>query len=320
MRARLDAPDHAVGLLQAGDHDHRDVVQPLIGLEPFEHLEAIQLGHQEIEQNEVELLDRENLQRPAARFRSGHLVTVVAEAAVQQIAVAGVVVDHQNSPGLLRRPVARLDRFDRSHQIGDHAGDGTLVLAGKLGAVLAAGEIDDRVDPRQKARGFAEQRLEIGTDRGAAELIQLLQQEFSVAFNRVQRIAQIVPHPGLDRTEIGARRLSGRRCFVEQAVDYPEQLLRGGQDPLEIGREVDQLQPLGFLHQQLAVADQRRDRRQQLLAHVGEARPTLAVGIGGRFGHGSHRSGTAGPSHDAPAPSRRSIFSSSRASSTGLVS
>ena len=66
--AALDAPDHAVGLLQAGDHDHRDVVQPLIGFEAFQHLETVQLGHQEIKQDEVELLDRENLQRPAARI------------------------------------------------------------------------------------------------------------------------------------------------------------------------------------------------------------------------------------------------------------
>ena len=111
----------------------------------------------------------------------------------------------------------------------------------------ATGEIDDHVDPRQKALAFAEQRLEIGTDRGAAELIQLLQQELGVAFDRVQRVAQVVPHLGLDRREIGERRLSGRRCFVEQVVDQPEQVLRGGQNPLEVWREVDQLQPLGFL-------------------------------------------------------------------------
>ena len=186
----------------------------------------------------------------------------------------------------MRRRVARLNGFDRPDQIGDHAGDITLALARKLGGFFAPGEIDDHVDPRQKALGFAEQRLEIGADRHAAELIQLLQQEFGVTLDRVQRVAQIVPHRGLDRSEIGVRRLSGRRCLVEQAVDQPEQLLRGGENPLEVGREVDQLQPLGFLGQQLAIADQRHHRRQQLLAHVGEPRPPFAGGTGGRFGHG----------------------------------
>ena len=176
LGARLDAADHAVGLLQTGDHDHRDVVQTLVGLEALEHLEAVQVGHHEIEQNQIELLDLENLQRPAARIRSGHLVTVVAQAAEQQVAVAGIVVDHQDPPGLLRRRVARLDRFDGPDQIGDHAGD----VRPRPGT-----QARRRPSPREKSTitsirasrlsDSPSKRLEIGTDRGAAELIQLLQ-------------------------------------------------------------------------------------------------------------------------------------------------
>ena len=83
----------------------------------------------------------------------------------------------------------------------------------------------------------------------------------------------------------------------------------GAQDAPEIGGELPELQAVCLLGQELAVADQRGHRRQQLLAHVGKPRPALAIGDHGGLGHGRR-----------PAPSRRSIFSSRRAISTGLVS
>jgi hypothetical protein len=55
-------------------------VQPVIGFEELEHLKAVQIGHQEIEQDQIDILDLENLQRSAARLRPGYIVTIVAEA------------------------------------------------------------------------------------------------------------------------------------------------------------------------------------------------------------------------------------------------
>jgi hypothetical protein len=81
LGARLDAADHAVGLLQARDHDHRDGVQALVRLEPLEHLEAVEIGHHQIEQDQVELLEREKLERAPAGLGAGHLVAVARQAA-----------------------------------------------------------------------------------------------------------------------------------------------------------------------------------------------------------------------------------------------
>ena len=171
LGARLDAADHAVGLLQARDHDHRDGVQALVRLEPLEHLEAVEIGHHQIEQDQVELLEREKLERAPAGLGAGHLVAVARQAAKQQVAVAGVVVDHQDPAGLLRPRIVRLDRLYGPDQIGDHAGECALVLAGNLGAARATREVDDHVDARQEALGFTEQGLEIGPQRGAALLV-----------------------------------------------------------------------------------------------------------------------------------------------------
>jgi hypothetical protein len=55
-------------------------VQPVIGFEELEHLKAVQIGHQEIEQDQIDILDLENLERSAARIRPRYVVTVVAQA------------------------------------------------------------------------------------------------------------------------------------------------------------------------------------------------------------------------------------------------
>ena len=45
LGAHLDAADHRLGLAEARDHDHRDAVEPLVGLQPLEHLDAVHLRH-----------------------------------------------------------------------------------------------------------------------------------------------------------------------------------------------------------------------------------------------------------------------------------
>ncbi len=52
----FDAAHDAVDLIQARHHDDRDFAQPLIGLDLFQGGVAIHLGHEHIEQEEVERL------------------------------------------------------------------------------------------------------------------------------------------------------------------------------------------------------------------------------------------------------------------------
>ena len=223
----LDAADNGIDLLQARDHDHRNGVQALICLEPLEHLETVEVGHHQIEQDQIELLDREDLERPPARLGAGYAMAVARQAAEQQVAVAGIVVDHQNLAGLLGPRIVRPDRLHGPDQIEDHAVDGTWVLAGKLRAPGAAREVHDHVDARAQALGFSEQGFEIGAQWRAALLAQLLQQEFGVALDRVERVAQIVADLGLNRVDLGARGLRRAGGLVEQAVHQPEQVIGG---------------------------------------------------------------------------------------------
>ena len=65
-RAQLDAADHAVELVHRRDHDHRDRPEPVVGLQPLQHLVAVQLRHHDVQQEEVERARPEKLERLAA--------------------------------------------------------------------------------------------------------------------------------------------------------------------------------------------------------------------------------------------------------------
>ena len=77
---------------------------------------------------------------------------------------------------------------------------------------------------------------------------------------------------------------------VEDVVDQAEQVLAGAADLVEVGLEHVLPQLRGLLEQHLAVADDRVQRRPELVAHVGEegrlrlARPHGLVARGGEFG------------------------------------
>jgi hypothetical protein len=51
--AELDAPHHALHLVQGGDHEHGDVASRGIALDLLEHGEAVQVRHHDVEEDEV---------------------------------------------------------------------------------------------------------------------------------------------------------------------------------------------------------------------------------------------------------------------------
>ena len=69
--------------------------------------------------------------------------------------------------------------------------------------------------------------------------------------------------------------MAGRTVHPEQPVDQLEQLLGRDQNTLKIPADVFELEPACFLDQQFAVANQGRNRRQQLVTHVGKPCATL---------------------------------------------
>ena len=65
--------------------------------------------------------------------------------------------------------------------------------------------------------------LEIGTQRGAAEVVELLEQHLAIALDGVQGVAQVVAQPLLDVAIGLAGLLVRRRAAVQEALDELEQ-------------------------------------------------------------------------------------------------
>src|SRR6266545_3734783 len=95
-RAELDAAHHALDVLERRDHDHRNVAQLLVALDPRQSLVAVQLRHQDVEQDDVEGLGAKRLQRPAAVLDGGDAVALPLEVVRQDHAVDLVVVDDED--------------------------------------------------------------------------------------------------------------------------------------------------------------------------------------------------------------------------------
>jgi hypothetical protein len=235
----------------------------------------------------------------------------MAQAAKQQVAIAGVVVDDEDAPGLVRWRGMLLDRSDRPHQIGDHAAHCAARLITECRVGSTARKIDDHVDPRQQTVGFAQERFQVRPRGCGADLVQLLQEQLRIALDRIQRVAQIVPQLGLKLVGIGAGWALGHTIDAEEPVHQLEQILCRDQNAPQIRADVFKFEGTRLLDQHLAVADQGSDRRQQLLAHVGKSSPMLTFPFQRALSHHAQA---------APVPSSRSIFSRSRPSSTGLVS
>ena len=102
VRADLDAADDALELVDGRDHDHRQVLQLGIGLEPLEHGDAVELWHDDVEQDDVRRLLAAALQRLAAVRGRLDPMPLLLEQADEQLAIEGIVVDDEDRR--LRRP------------------------------------------------------------------------------------------------------------------------------------------------------------------------------------------------------------------------
>ena len=96
LRAHLDAPGHAVHLLDRGHHDHREVPQARVGREGGQHLVAVHLRHLDVEQDQVDRALGAALTRASRPFSAErHGVPELLEGAAEQEAVDPVVVDDE---------------------------------------------------------------------------------------------------------------------------------------------------------------------------------------------------------------------------------
>ena len=100
------------GLVERGDHDHRDVGGARIGLQPPADLEAVHARHHHVEQDDVALAARADLERLRPVDRGHHLEILGRQPRFEQLDVGDDVVDDENAGGhLADRSVSR--RRDR---------------------------------------------------------------------------------------------------------------------------------------------------------------------------------------------------------------
>ena len=92
----LDAADDALGLVDGGDHDHRDVTRIRRRLEPLEDRDAVELGHDDVEEHDVDRLVGEQLERLRSVCRGADRMAVLLEEASEQLPADAVVVGDED--------------------------------------------------------------------------------------------------------------------------------------------------------------------------------------------------------------------------------
>ena len=102
---QLDSAHDALHVLERGDHDDRDVAQLAVRLHLREYLEAVDLRHDDVEQDDVKGFRTQNLQCPTAILRGREPMPFSLEATRKQQAVDRVVVDDKHVCPLRRRHV-----------------------------------------------------------------------------------------------------------------------------------------------------------------------------------------------------------------------
>ena len=96
---RLDAADDALDLVDGGDHDHRHVTPAGCRLEPLEDRDPVELGHDDVEEHDVDRPLGEQLERLRSVRRGAHRVAVLLEEASEQLPAGAVVVGDEDRAG-----------------------------------------------------------------------------------------------------------------------------------------------------------------------------------------------------------------------------
>jgi hypothetical protein len=93
-------PLHPVGgLIERGDHDHRDMLRARLDFQPPADLKTVHPGHHHVEQNHVGPLARADMQRLGTAPRRAHLEIFGCEPRFEKFHIGVDVVDDKNACG-----------------------------------------------------------------------------------------------------------------------------------------------------------------------------------------------------------------------------
>ena len=243
LRAALDAPHHARHVVERRDHDDRNVTRGGIGLQAFEHRQSIEVGHEHVEQHEVEARRPHLSQRGVAAAHALHGVSLPLQAPLEHRAVVLLIVHHEDArrphrrhalSGVVRRvfhrdrDVAHPVRLREAH---DHQAFGRAAHAPHIA-------------------------LEFGVRRLALAREQLRRGREDPLLRLPQRHAQ---HLEVRRGNLAARRRHRRIDAIQQIAPRRQRALQ---------RRAT-FRRLRVLEQHLAIADDQVERRAQFVAKFG---------------------------------------------------
>ena len=132
----FDAAHYAVDLVERGNYDNRNVAGLLGRLQSAQYFVATHFRHDEIEQNKIEILSPNEVERGGAVGGGHDAVAFPRQPAGQHVAIGGIVVDDQysaRSNHLLQR-VADGQWLDSAQHLGDNLEllDATAAIAAGL--------------------------------------------------------------------------------------------------------------------------------------------------------------------------------------------
>src|SRR5262249_35691226 len=109
--AGLDGTLDVAGVIEGGDHDDADVARGRVGAQALADLEAADLRHHDVEEDQVGLPGGDLVQRFLAVGGGADVVTAVAEVRLDQLDALRVVVGDEDARGRGRgRGLGRLGR------------------------------------------------------------------------------------------------------------------------------------------------------------------------------------------------------------------
>ena len=231
LGAQLDAAHDVVQALERRGHDHRQVAQLRVGLQLLEHLEAVHLGHLDVEQQQVEAARARSISSATRPFSAQRdAMALQLQAARQQQAVDLVVVDDQQARAVLSHGAApsappRRARYSSSSAASAAASRalGIEALSSSSRASAPSRECAEGVAVRLERVRRAPKAFGVagGAARGAARpaCAALLRGTCPPARRRTRRrrVLQLGEDGGIDRRLVPCQRTSSRPARASSA-------------------------------------------------------------------------------------------------------
>ena len=277
IRARFNAPDYGVGLLQAGDHDDRDPSPGIVRLDLGQEFDPVHVRHQNIQQDQIKFTLGQPLKRDDAGFREHHVMAVTAQAPQQQMAIAGNVIDDKDPPrlglGSIRILVHSLLKIG-GHAVGLGGGEVRDLH------LLRPRKIHDRIDAIEQRFGFGEDDGNILAQHIMGRAGQLLSDHLGIADDRIERSPEVVSENGFG---IGASKSHLLRPGIDQSIEKLVEIGGGAADLFEIGKQILEAEFACLLDDQFLIREDCPRGSAQMLGNVRRECAFLKFAV---LGHG----------------------------------